>query len=126
MINIGIFHRLITLTWKIVTAEGLDGVAEDKISTITQSTSEDIIYKSEMSRLKNPTQVIKLGSFHQLIPRTWHIVTAEGLGPGQAILCILRNPHLTDSYSCDFENLKNLSLESQTKCEKMLSDPIWS
>ena len=66
-------------TWQIVTAESIDGVAEDKIATIIQSTSKDIIYKSEMSRLQKPIHMIKVGSCHQLIPRTWHIDTTEGL-----------------------------------------------
>ena len=45
---------------------GLYGVAEDKILTITQSTSEYIIYKSETSRLWNLTQMIKVASCQRL------------------------------------------------------------
>ena len=52
------FQQLMPLPWQIVTVSGLDGVAEDKISTITQSTSKDIIYKSEIPRLQNPTHMI--------------------------------------------------------------------
>ena len=51
----------------------------------------------------------------------------EGLGPVRLIVCILRKSHLSDSSSCDFENPnKNLRLASQNKCDKMISDPIWS
>ena len=104
MIKIGSCHQLMTQTWQIFTAEGLDGISEDNILTITQSTSEDSIYKSKMSRLQNPTQMINLGSCHRLIPRTWRIVMTEGLGPGRAIISILRKLHLPDSSSRDFEN----------------------
>ena len=92
----------------IVTAAGLDGVAVDKISTITQSTSKDIIYKSEIPRLQKPTHMIKVGSCHQIIPRTWLIVTTEGIGPGRAIVRILRKLHLPDSSSRDFEILTKI------------------
>ena len=51
----------------------------------------------------------------------------EGLGPVRLIVRILRKSHLSDSSSCDFENPnKNLRLASQNKCDKMISDPIWS
>ena len=127
MIKIGIFHRLMPRNWQIVMSEVLDGVAEDKILTLTQSTSKDSIYKSKMSRLKNTTHMIKVSSCHRLIPWTRRIVTAEGLCIGRAIVHILRKPHLPDSSSRDFENPnENLSLSSQTKCDKMLSDPIRS
>ena len=67
-------HQLMPQTWNIVVTEGIDGVAEDKISKITQSTSEDSIHKYEMSRHWKTTQMIEVGSCHQLIPRTWQIV----------------------------------------------------
>ena len=95
------FHQLMPLPYKIDTTEGIDGVAEDKILTITQSTSEDSIHKSKTSGLRNPTQMIKkascqqlnisksktaflgkptqmikIGIFHRLMPRTWQVVTA--------------------------------------------------
>ena len=92
-----------TQTWQIFTAEGLDGISEDNILTITQSTSEDSIYKSKMSRLQNPTQMIKVGSFHQLMTQTWQIFTTEGLGPGRAIVCIFHKPRLRDSYYRGFK-----------------------
>ena len=60
------FRQLISLPWKIVTTSCLDGVAEDKISTIAQSTSEDRIHKSETSHLRNPIQMIKVDSYQQL------------------------------------------------------------
>ena len=55
-------HQRMPLPWHIFTTAGIDGVDEDKILEITQSTSEDSIYKSETSRLQNPTQMIKVGS----------------------------------------------------------------
>ena len=71
--------------------------------------------------------MIKVGSCHQLMPRTWYIVTTEGIGHGQSIVPILCKPHLPNSSFPDFENPnKNLSLASQTNCDKMLSDPIRS
>ena len=99
MINIGIFYRLIPQTWQIVLVEVIDGVAEDKISVITQSTSEDIIYKSETSRLRKATQMIKVGSCHRLMPQTWWIFTTEGLGPSRSIFCILQKPNIPNSSS---------------------------
>ena len=127
MIKIGVFYRIMLQTWHIVMAQGLDGFAEDTISTITHSTSEYSIHKYETSRLRKPTQIINVSSCHQLIPRTWRILMTEGLGPGREIACILRRPQLTDSYSCDFENPnENMSLASQTKIWKMISDPIQS
>ena len=60
------FHQITPLTWKIVTAAGLNGVAEYKILTITQSTSKDSIYKSKMSRLRNLRQMIKVASCQRL------------------------------------------------------------
>ena len=56
------FHQLMPRTWQIVTTEVIDGVAEDKISTITQSTSKNSIPKSEMACLQNLTQMIKVAS----------------------------------------------------------------
>ena len=103
MMKIGVFHLFMPQNWQIVTEEVLDSVAEDKISTITQSTSEDIIYKSKISRLRKPIQMIKVGSFHQRIPQIWRIVTTEGLSPGRSIVHILCKPHFPDSYSLDFE-----------------------
>ena len=92
------------LPWQIVTTAGPNRDSEYKISTITQSTSEDRIYKSEMSllrnltqmikaascqrlniyksetsRLRNATHMIKVGSCHVLMNQTWEIITAEGL-----------------------------------------------
>ena len=94
---------------------------------VTQSTSEDIISKSETLRLWNPTHMIKVGSCHQIIPRTCQIVTTEGRSTGREIVCILLKPHIPNSSSLDFENPnENLSLASQTKSDKMFSDPIWS
>ena len=94
---------------------------------MTQSTCEDIIYKSKVSRLQNPIHMIKVVSCHRLVLQTWRIVMIEGLSPGQTIVRILRKPHITDTSFHDFENPnENLSLASQTKCNKMLSDPIWS
>ena len=42
MIKVYHFHQLMSHTWKIVTSDNLDGVAEDNILTITQSTSKKI------------------------------------------------------------------------------------
>ena len=71
--------------------------------------------------------MIKVVSFHQLIPQTWWIFMAEGLDPGREIDRILRKPRLPGSSFRDFEKPnENLRLESQTRCDKMLSDPIRS
>ena len=45
------FRQLIPLPWKYFTTAGHNGDAEDKISTVAKSNSEDIIYKSKTSRL---------------------------------------------------------------------------
>ena len=60
------FHQIMPLPWKIVTTAGIDGVAEDEISKIIQSTFEDSIHKSETSRLRKPTQMIKVASCQRL------------------------------------------------------------
>ena len=71
--------------------------------------------------------MIKVGSFHQLMTQTWQIFTTEGLGPGRAIVCIFHKPRLRDSYYRGFKNTnENISLEFQTECDKVLSDPIRS
>ena len=95
-------HQPMPQTWQIVVTEGFNGVAEDKISTITQSHSEDSIYKYKTSRLQKTTQMIKVVSFHQLMPQTWEIVMTEGLGPVQANVLILRKPNLPDISSRGF------------------------
>ena len=68
-------HQLITLPWNIVITEGLDGVSEDKILTIIQSTSKNNISKSKTSRLQNPIQIVKVASFLQLMTQPSQIVT---------------------------------------------------
>ena len=83
MIKVSSFHQLMPQNFHIVTAEGLDGVAEDEILKITQSTSEDSIYKSEMSCLRKPTHIIKVGSCQKLILLTWQVFTTESLNPSQ-------------------------------------------
>ena len=108
---------------------------------ITKPTSRNIFVsaetkpsKSDPSSFRKLTQLTKVAHFHQimrkyhrLIPQNWRIVTTEGLGPGWSIVRILRKPHIPDSSSRDFENLnKNLSLASQKKCDKIVSDPIRS
>ena len=71
--------------------------------------------------------MIKVGSCYWLIPQTWHIVTTERLDTDWEVLFILCKPHLTDSSSRDVENPnKNLRLEYQKKCYKIISDPIQS
>ena len=107
MTKIGIFHQLMPRTWQIVTAEGLDGVAEDKFSTITQSTSEGSIYKSEMSRLQKLTQIIKIGIFHRLIPRTWWIVNQK--------VSVLAGQSFTSCTNHIFPTVLHMILKIQTK-----------
>ena len=74
------FHQLMTQPWQIFTTAGLDGVAEDKILTITQSISENSISKSKRPRLLNTIQIIKADSCHQHITQTWNIVTQSTSG----------------------------------------------
>ena len=47
--------------------------------------------------------MIKVSSYHQVMPRPWYIITTAGLNTGWAIDNILREPHLPYSYSHDFE-----------------------
>ena len=61
------------------------------------------------------TQLTKVAQFHQLVrkfhrimPQTWHIVSAEGLGTGRSIICIFHRPHVTDSSRRNFENPKSI------------------
>ena len=61
-------HQLVPSTWHIFMTAGPDGVAEDKMLTITQSTSKNNISKSKTSRLQNPIQIIKVARRHQLMP----------------------------------------------------------
>ena len=61
-------RQLITLPWNIIMTEVLKGVGEDKMLTITQSTSKNNISKSKTSRLQNPIQIIKVARRHQLMP----------------------------------------------------------
>ena len=81
-----------------------DGIADNKISKITKSTSETNPSKSDPSSFRNPTQIIKVASFHQLMPCPWNIFTIEGLGPGQENDCVLQKPHIANNSSCGFEN----------------------
>ena len=51
----------------------------DGISEITKSTSKTKPSKSDPSSFWNPTQMIKVAHFHQLISKPWHVVTSENL-----------------------------------------------
>ena len=75
LIKVDGFHQLMNRPCHIFTTAGLDGVYEDNILVITQSTSKNNISKSETSRLWNPTQVIKVSSCKQLTPQPWQIDT---------------------------------------------------
>ena len=79
------------------------------------------ISKSETSWLQNPTQIIKIDSYHQCIPQPCNIVTKEGIGPVCAIVCILRKLYLTDNSSRDFWK----SWQSGQKSELIISNEIW-
>ena len=75
LIKVAHFPQLMPQTWQIVTTADLDGVAEDKILTINQSTSKNNISNSGTSLLRNPTSMIKVSSCHQIMPWPWQIVT---------------------------------------------------
>ena len=78
------FHQLLSHPWQIFTSDDLDAVVEDdELSEITKSKSETKPSKSEISRLRNLIQMIKVSSLHQLITGPWKIVAAAGLGPGR-------------------------------------------
>ena len=64
MIKMVHFHQLMSNPWKIVTSDDIDGVSEDNIPKITQSTSENKTPKSKISQRQNPTQMIKVDSFY--------------------------------------------------------------
>ena len=63
--------------------------------------------------------MIKVASCHQRMPRPCQIITAAGLGPGQAIDHILREPHIPNSYSHDFEkNYKGQRVDEGEKIQE--------
>ena len=52
---------------------------DDGLQEINRSTYQTKPYKSDPSSFRNPTQLIKVSHFHQIMPRPWHIVTSSDL-----------------------------------------------
>ena len=60
---------------QIIKVESCHQTMPQPCQIVTQSTSENGIYKSKTSHLWNLTQMIKVGSCHRLMTQPWQIVT---------------------------------------------------